>query len=141
MKKGQQLRLFIGTALAAIANEKSTKISYQNEFEDSTTKDTPNGEQDEEFIRNKCTINCDFLVGEMADLKTLEDYYRKGEKCKFEIAETKEQGNNREKVEGDPFEQGYIVFDSFDIDASDRQNKTASFSAHKVAAPADSAEE
>lgn len=143
MKKGQNiLRLFVLEKVgeqqtetpAAVSREKSFKLNFQNDFEDSTTKDTPNGEKDEEFIRNNASISCDFLVGELADLKKFEKYYKNGEKCHIQACETAEDDDNRTIV-GEPFEDFYVVFDSFDITSDDRQNASATFSAHKVAAP------
>lgn len=132
MKKGQNiLRCFLGDTPAAISREKSFKLNYSNEFEDSTTKDTPNGEKDEEFTRNNCSVSCDMLVGALADIKKFENYYKKGQKCKFQACETEATGNNKTKV-GEPYEEGYIVFDSFDITSDDRANAIASFTAHMV---------
>lgn len=130
--KGQNLRLFLDGAVIALA--KSCKLNYANEYEDSTTKDTPTGKKEEEYNTTNITISFDCLVGDLADLKALKEKMKTGAPVEYEVAKTTGTNNQTKDAQGN-LESGKAVFDSFDIDATDRQNCTASGSMHDVYVP------
>lgn len=128
--KGQNLRIFLDGAVVAAA--KSCKLNYSNEYEDSTTKDTPNGKKEEEFTRCNISISFDFLVGDLAKLKTLKDKMKSGAAVGYSVEHTSGTNNDQKGTPAEVLESGKAVFDSFDIDATDRQNVSASGSMHDV---------
>lgn len=128
--KGQNLRLFIGGEVVAAA--KSCKLNYSNEYEDSTTKDTPTGKKEEEFTRCNISISFDFLVGDLAALNALKAKMKAGASVAYSVEHTSGTNNDQKASPAEVLESGYAKFDSFDIDATDRQNVSASGSMHDV---------
>lgn len=128
--KGQNLRLFIDGAVVAAA--KSCKLSYSNEYEESTTKDTPTGKREESFVRTNISISFDFLVGELTALNALKAKMKAGSPIEYTVDVTKGENNQTKGTEGGTLESGSAVIDSLDVDATDRQDVTASGTMHDV---------
>lgn len=129
--KGQNLRLFLDSKVVALC--KSCKLNYANEYEDATTKDTPTGKKDEEYTTTNITISFDCLVGDLTDLKALASKMKSGAKVQYEVTKTTGTDNRTKDATG-TLESGWALIDSLDIDATDRQNVSASGSLHDVAA-------
>lgn len=128
--KGQNLRLFVDGKVVAAA--KSCKLNYSNEYEESTTKDTPTGKKEESFVRTNISISFDFLVGDLTALQDLQAKMKKGEPVEYSVEKTKGTNNDEKMSSAEVVESGSAVFDSLDIDATDRQDVSASGSMHDV---------
>lgn len=134
MKKGQYIRLFIGTAANAtsvIGAAKECQLHVSSQLEESTTKDTTGDWQEQEVVGLSYDISSMQLILSDDDtllsngLATLEGLYVDGTKVYWQLANVSGT-NNRTK--GAVIASGLGTIQNLNISAQNKQNATANFS-------------
>lgn len=134
MKKGQYIRLFIGTAAASvgvIGAAKEMTLHVSSQIEESSTKDTTGDWLEQEVTGLSFDISSQQLVLSEDDnmlsngVNTLEQLYLAGTKVYWKIANV--SGDNNRTV-GASIASGTGYIQQLTINAQNKQNATCQFS-------------